>query len=173
MQQRQPPKSRRFILSFGFILASAVYAAWQQISTPQTQRTPAQELKIANDAFLRTLANIHILETATTTLSSLPTTPKRSGIYADGAYTGTPEDAYYGTVQVRAALRSGKIISVQFLQHPSDRSTSRYINDQAMPLLIQEAIQAQSANVDGVSGATFTSQAFQKSLASALAQAKN
>ena len=96
----------------------------------------------------------------------------RTSAYIDGAYTGSPMDAYYGTVQVKAVIRNGFIADVQSLQHPSDRSTSVYINNQAMPLLTQEAIQAQSAQVSGVSGATFTSQAFQQSLASALAKAK-
>ncbi len=61
---------------------------------------------------------------------------------------------------------------MQFLQYPDTHSTSVYINQQAMPYLQQEAIQAQSANVNIVSGATDTSIAFQQSLASALAQAK-
>lgn len=95
------------------------------------------------------------------------------GLYADGSYTGSPADAYYGTVQVKVIVSGGQITGVQFLQYPSDRSTSRYINGQAMPMLTQEAIQAQSANVNGVSGATATSGAFVQSLASALALAKN
>jgi uncharacterized protein with FMN-binding domain len=99
--------------------------------------------------------------------------PKPVGQYADGSYTGSAADAYYGTVQVKAVISGGKIADVQFLQYPNDRSTSRYINSQAMPLLTQEAIQAQSANVSGVSGATATSDAFVQSLTSALALAKN
>ncbi|MBI5405757.1 FMN-binding protein [Candidatus Kaiserbacteria bacterium] len=98
--------------------------------------------------------------------------PKSMGLYADGSYTGSPADAYYGTVQVVAIVRNGKMTDVQFLQHPDNQPNSRYINGQAMPLLTQEAIRAQSAQVDGVSGATFTSQAFVQSLSSALAQAK-
>ncbi|MDE1919134.1 MAG: FMN-binding protein [Patescibacteria group bacterium] len=102
-----------------------------------------------------------------------PPAPRQiGGLYADGSYAGSPADAYYGTVQVKAVVQNGRIADVQFLQYPSDRSTSRYINGQAMPLLTQEAIRAQSAQVDGVSGATFTSQAFAESLAAALAQAK-
>ncbi|MDE2001425.1 MAG: FMN-binding protein [Patescibacteria group bacterium] len=99
--------------------------------------------------------------------------PKPKNLYADGTFTGNPADAYYGTVQVQATIQNGKITDVQFLQYPSDRSTSRYINGQAMPYLKQEAIQAQNANVDIVSGATDTSFAFRESLASALALAKN
>lgn len=97
----------------------------------------------------------------------------QKGLYADGSYTGSVSDAYYGSVQVKAIIRSGKIADVQFLQYPNDRSNSRSINDQAMPLLTQEAIQAQSAQVSGVSGATFTSDAFVQSLTAALALAKN
>ena len=93
-------------------------------------------------------------------------------MYADGSYTGSVADAYYGSVQVQVIVQSGKVATVNFLQYPSDRSTSRYINGQAMPILQSEAIQAQSANVDIVSGATDTSMAFQQSLANALAQAK-
>lgn len=96
----------------------------------------------------------------------------RTGAYSNGSYTGNTADAYYGMVQVKVVIRNGIIADVQFMQHPSDRNTSIYINNQAMPLLTQEAIQAQSAQVSGVSGATFTSQAFRQSLASALAQAK-
>lgn len=98
--------------------------------------------------------------------------PMHTGMYVDGSYTGSPADAYYGTVQVEVVVRNGQLADVQFLQYPNDRSNSVYINSQAMPLLTQEAIQVQSAQVDGVSGATFTSQAFVQSLASALTQAK-
>jgi uncharacterized protein with FMN-binding domain len=98
---------------------------------------------------------------------------KPAGRYTDGTYTGAAENAYYGTHQVAAVVKNGALADVQFLQYANDRSTSRYINGQAMPQLKQEAITAQSANVDIVSGATFTSEAFQKSLGSALAQATN
>ena len=91
----------------------------------------------------------------------------------DGGYTGTAADAYYGNVQIKAIIQDGKITGVQFLDYPSDRKNSVRINTRAMPLLKAEAIQAQNAYVDIVSGATYTSQAFQESLADALAQAKN
>lgn len=98
--------------------------------------------------------------------------PKPAGQYKDGSYTGNSADAYYGYVQVKAIIFGGKITDVQFLDYPQDRGTSREINAQAMPYLTQEAIQAQNANVDTVSGATETSRAFRESLAAALALAK-
>ena len=92
--------------------------------------------------------------------------------YKDGQYTGQAADAIYGYIQVKATISGGKITDVQFLQYPNDRDTSVRINSQAMPYLKQEALAAQSANVDGVSGATDTSQAFIQSLSSALKSAK-
>lgn len=92
--------------------------------------------------------------------------------YKDGQYTGDVADAYYGNIQVKTIIQNGKIVDVQFLQYPNDRRNSIMINLQAMPILKQEAIQAQNTQVDIVSGATDSSQAFITSLGSALAQAK-
>jgi len=96
-----------------------------------------------------------------------------SGVsYKDGSYTGSIQDAYYGNIQVQAVISGGKITDVIFLQYPSDNRTSQRINSQADPMLKQEAIQVQSAQVDTVSGASASSQAFQQSLVDALSQAK-
>ena len=91
--------------------------------------------------------------------------------YKDGTYTGNAADAFYGYIQVKVVISGGKLTDVQFLQYPNDRQTSIEINQQAMPYLKQEALQAQSAQVDGVTGATDTSQAFIESLSSALSKA--
>jgi len=97
--------------------------------------------------------------------------PNPTGRYKNGTYTGSVADAFYGNIQVQVVISGGKITDVIFLQSPNDRSTSIEINSQAMPLLKQEAIQAQSAQVSGVSGATASSGAFIQSLQSALQQA--
>jgi len=94
-------------------------------------------------------------------------------VFKNGTYTGPSVDATYGQVQVQVAIQNGKIANVQFLDYPHDRRTSQQINSQVMPWLEQEAIQAQSANVDLISGATLTSEAFVNSLQSALQSAQN
>jgi|SRR5579884_691583 len=99
-------------------------------------------------------------------------TQQTSGNYKDGSYTGSVADAFYGPLQVKVTIQNGKITDVEFLQYPNDRGESVEINTQAMPLLKQEAITAQSANVDIITGATQTSQAFLQTLGSALAQAR-
>lgn len=110
-----------------------------------------------------------------TTPAPLPASPSQTtttAVYKDGTYTGSVADAFYGLVQVKATIVKGRITDVVFLSYPSDRATSVSINSQAMPYLKQEAIAAQTANVNIISGATETSLAFKQSLSFALASAK-
>lgn len=107
------------------------------------------------------------------TSSGSSSAPTASGQYKDGTYTGKSSDAYYGFVQVRATISDGKLTSIDFLDYPQDRENSIEINDYAMPQLKRQAIQTQSAQVDGVSGATDTTQAFTESLGDALSQARS
>jgi len=108
-----------------------------------------------------------------TSKTSSPNTSSSTGsIYNDGTYTGSVANAYYGNVQVSATISGGKITAVNVLQYPNENPNSIYVNNTAIPYLKQEAIQAQSAKISGVTGATFTSQAFAQSLDYALNQAK-
>lgn len=109
----------------------------------------------------------HGSHTPSSSSSSGPIPP-----YKDGTYTGNSDDAYYGNIQVKAIISGGKITDVQFLQYPNSAARSLAINTLAMPNLKQEALQAQDAHVDIISGATDTSNAFMQSLSSALTQAK-
>jgi uncharacterized protein with FMN-binding domain len=98
-------------------------------------------------------------------------TPTKTG-YKDGVYTGSVADAFYGLLQVQVIIKRGLINDIVFLAYPDDRENSLFINGQAMPILTEEAIEAQSADVDIISGATETSIAFKESLGVALAAAK-
>jgi uncharacterized protein with FMN-binding domain len=111
-------------------------------------------------------ANVAVQAATTSTVAANTT-----GGYRDGTYTGSSENAYYGRVQVQVTVASQRIASVKVLDFPQDRRTSRYINSQALPLLRQEVISANSANVDTISGATLTSEAYIRSLGRALSQA--
>ena len=86
----------------------------------------------------------------------------------DGTFTGSAADTRYGPVQVQVTISGGKITDVQELQTPNDRSRSIDINPQAGPILHDEVLAAQSANIDQVSGATLTWEAYQVSLQAAL-----
>ncbi len=106
-------------------------------------------------------------------VASNPAPAQPAGQYKNGSYTGPEVDAFYGLVKVQAVVQNGKLANVQFLEYPNDRRTSVRINSVAVPYLQSEAVQAQSANVDFISGATLTSEAFVESLQAALDTAKN
>ncbi|TMD49447.1 MAG: FMN-binding protein [Chloroflexi bacterium] len=111
--------------------------------------------------------------TATPGTTPTPGATSPSGsTYKNGTYTGNVADAQWGVVQIQVVIQNGKITSVQFLQYPNERNRSVQINSYADPILINEAIQAQSTKVDIVSGATDTSNAFIQSLSNALSQAQ-
>lgn len=168
---------KKSVLSFWFIAASAAYVAYLYFTGPQDVVAPGRSITAQQENSRIPSAAPGISEAMVSQPAPLPTpppqAPKPAGMYADGMWTGSIADAYYGLVQVQATVQNGKLTGVQFLRYPNDRGTSRSINSQAMPMLESEAIQAQNANVDIISGATDTSWAFRQSLADALAQAKN
>ena len=144
------------LLLASFVVASfIVYSLYERRSGTPVVATP---MSLAQ--------NTHPASTG-----SADSTPSPTSAYKDGQYTGPAEDAYYGYVQVKATISGGKLTNVNFLQFPDEENTSQGINSQAMPYLVQEALQAQSAQVNTISGATNTSDAFIQSLSAALSQA--
>ena len=154
---------KQIILGSGVLTILVAYSLWVRhelpvIAPPATLRSsPSASAKNATQG------------AGTTTAGSQSNT---SVTYKDGTFVGSAADAYYGNVQVKATIRGGSITDVAFVQYPNTHDTSVMINQQAMPYLRQEALQSQNANVSIISGATFTSEAFIQSLASALNQAK-
>ena len=94
-----------------------------------------------------------------------------SGAYADGTYTGVVVSTAKGDVQVSVTVSGGRIAEVVALRYPDDNSRSVSISKSAIPKLISEAVDAQSADIQLVSGATETSTGFVGSLQDALNQA--
>lgn len=170
---------KKYLLSFSLIIVFAFYTILNNQSSaeigPSANRPVASNLNSGNGTSAPANTPAEPTPAPAPTPKPTPTPapkPKNTGLYNDGSYTGSVADAYYGNLQVKAVIQGNKLSDVQILQYPSDRGTSREINGFALPQLVAEAIQAQSANVDAVSGATASSGAFQESLASALAQAK-
>jgi len=81
---------------------------------------------------------------------------------------GTAARTRYGPVQVQIRVRSGRIVSATAVVYPRGSGQDREINSYAIPVLQTETVQAQSAHVDTVSGATYTSDGYQRSLQAAL-----
>jgi uncharacterized protein with FMN-binding domain len=94
------------------------------------------------------------------------TTPTAAG--SKSVVDGATEDTPRGPVQVRVTFQGDKILEVEAIVVPSESRHDRSINDVAVPMLHDEVIQAQSANVDMVSGATLTSEGYLSSLQSAI-----
>ena len=85
--------------------------------------------------------------------------------------TGSVAQTRWGPVQVELTVANGKITKVSVIQYPSGNGKDQEINSYALPILVQETVDAQSANIDMVSGATVTSDGYVRSLQSALDQA--
>jgi len=98
-------------------------------------------------------------------------TPQSSTGLKNGTYTGQNAANFYGPVQVQVVISGGRITDVKTVQQPSDNPQSAYIASVAIPYLRQEVLQAQSAQVQIISGATFDSQSYMQSVQSALDQA--
>ena len=99
------------------------------------------------------------------------TAPQAARATAAGTYTGASVSTRWGAVQVEITVADGKITAVQAVEYPQNNARDRQINAYALPVLAQEATQAQSAKIDVVSGATVTSDGYIQSLQSALDQA--
>ncbi len=159
-QTFQPGRTiKKFFLSGFVVFTFIAYIIEQKLTNPQATASADQATP----------------GTSATQAVPPPSGPVSAGqgTYKDGTYKGPEVDAFYGLVEVQATVQNGKLSNVQFLEYPNDRRTSVQINSIAIPYLQQEALQAQTANVDIISGATLTSEGFIMSLQSALASAKN
>ena len=110
--------------------------------------------------------------TRTSTAAPAPTTlPAPTTVPAPRTFVGDDFPNQYGDVQVQIVVQGHQLVDVQPLQMPSSHQRSQEISQEAAPLLRQEALQAQSAQIDVLSGATFTSESYAESLQSALDRA--
>jgi uncharacterized protein with FMN-binding domain len=163
---------KKNFLSVVVIVAFVGYSLYQRLFGETTQVQSNFPTATATPAQLHQSPTNYTLQDTSTPPPSPTITPLSSSGYKDGTYIGDVADAFYGNIQVQATIAQGKITDVQFLQSPNDRRTSIEINQQATPVLAREAIAAQDAQVNVVSGATDSSRAFVQSLQSALDKAK-
>jgi uncharacterized protein with FMN-binding domain len=98
-----------------------------------------------------------------------PTNAPAGPVGITGSFTGSVANTRYGPVQVKIVVKNGKIVDAQAVQVPTG-SNDRY-TQMSVPLLRERTIAAQSANIQAVSGASFTSYGWYTSLASAIAKA--
>ena len=94
-----------------------------------------------------------------------------SAVGVSGTFDGNTASTRWGPVQVRIVVKDGKIVAASALKSPDGDSRSRSISQQAIPYLVQETLAAQSAQISGVGGASYTSNGWYTSLQSALKKA--
>jgi uncharacterized protein with FMN-binding domain len=104
---------------------------------------------------------------ASTPAKAVQPTPANNG--ASGTFTGSAINVNYGIVQVQITVANGKITDARAIQAPSGRSGQ--FSTYALPILRQETLVAQSSQIQGVSGASYTSYGWYTSLVAALAKA--
>ncbi|MFI6655623.1 FMN-binding protein [Streptomyces sp. NPDC050523] len=109
---------------------------------------------------------------APTSSSSTGTGTSGGSVTGTKTVTGDTVQTRWGPVQVRITVKNGKLTEVTAVSYPTDNPRDQEINSFALPRLRSEALQAQSANIDTVSGATYTSDGYRQSLQSALDSAR-
>jgi uncharacterized protein with FMN-binding domain len=109
---------------------------------------------------------------AKTSSTTEPVSTAPKGQYKDGTYTGNLADAIFGPMQVKITVKNGRLVDVMYLKYPNDPGYTTELNQKIMPVMAQESITIQSAEVDMISGATQTVDGFRETLRNALAQAK-
>ena len=102
--------------------------------------------------------------------STQPSAPRTSSA-GNRSIVGDAIQTPYGVVQIKLTMSGNKIAQVSYVQLTAFDERSQQINTAAAPILLQETLSAQSANIDSVSGATFTSDGYVQSLQSALDKA--
>ncbi len=184
---------KRIAIAFAFVFGSAGYA-YAQRGIPQAD--PANSVTLSDASSATSLASLPTapspapVKTAATEFASAPKTSSASPAAApvatpvpqpakksanglsDGTFTGSTAYEPYGPIQIAIVVSGGKISDIKLLQMPQNDRTSYEINAYALPILAQETISAQSANIDSVSGASLTSPAYSETLRSALAKAR-
>lgn len=106
-----------------------------------------------------------------TSSSTSSSTSAATDTSAVKTYTGDSVETRWGPVQVKITVSGGKITAAEAIEHPSGNPKDEEINSYAIPQLNSETLTAQSASIDMVSGATYTSDGYIQSLQSALDQA--
>lgn len=117
------------------------------------------------------LAGDEVTDTGTGEATGPQAEPAASPASADPAaasFTGQLIESERGPVQVQISVLDGKIVTAEAVVYPNESKKDRKLNAKALPILNAATVKAQNANLDAVSGATVTSEAYMQSLQSAI-----
>jgi uncharacterized protein with FMN-binding domain len=160
-----PAQSSTGLLTQSAPLGSAASSNQQTAPTPDTSATPSTSAATATKPQSAPASSQSPAPTQTPTPTSTPT----KTVSASQTITGPVISTRWGPVQVQIVVENGQIVGATGLQYPSDDRRSLYISEQAVPMLVDLTLQAQSADgIPRIGGATYTSNGWKSSLAAAL-----
>ncbi|MEO6944698.1 MAG: FMN-binding protein [Lacisediminihabitans sp.] len=151
---------------FATLASGAIILLGWQVGDGSAQMSAPTPAKAASSATIQ--PPVSQASTGTDAGGSPTTAPAAPAGVADGTYKGSAINTPYGTVQVEAKIVGGSISNVVPLQLTDVGSLSIEIDRQAVPMLKSEVLSSQSANVNSISGATYTSEGYVTSLQAAL-----
>lgn len=167
---QRPASSTSALAPTGLVAALAAPAAAAGAATPSAPALatalPGRSAPTRSAAPGTTAPRPAASRTAAPVRAGAPSASPRSS--ATVTVNGPAVDTAYGPVQVQVSLRGGHVVRADATTYPQDTGRSQEINSQAVPMLDAEAVRADSARVDTISGATFTSGGYQQSLQAAL-----
>ena len=150
--------------------APAASSAPTKAAAAPTKKASAPTKKATTPSKKATSGNSNSTPTQSAAPQPAQTTPAASA-GVTGTFDGNTTQTRWGPVQVRIVVKDGKIVDASALKSPNGDSRSRSIAAQAIPYLIQETLAAQSDQISGVGGASYTSYGWYTSLQSALKKA--
>ncbi|MFS2031697.1 MULTISPECIES: FMN-binding protein [unclassified Curtobacterium] len=165
---------RARVIAGGVVSSIAVLVVGWQLGGQPAVTAPAQQSTTSGSGTTGTSTGTSGGTTGTGTTGGTTGstgTGTTGGSSATGTFTGDTTQTRYGPVQVQITVAKGTITDVTALQLTNSDGRSVQISQQAAPILRQEALQAQSAQIQSVSGATFTSEGYTTSLQSAIDKA--
>src|SRR3954451_13935821 len=155
---------RRVILAIVSTVASLVLVLSFKTHSPSAAATPPA-------AVSSTVTSAGTSGSGSSSSGSSSSSPKKSTSSSSKTYTGDAAMTRYGPVQVQVTVKSGAVTSVAATDYPMNDPRDAQINSYAIPQLNSAAAAAGDANIDMVSGATYTSEGYLSSLQSALDKA--
>jgi uncharacterized protein with FMN-binding domain len=140
-------------------------------TTTAKKKSKKKAASTTNSSNSTSSSNVTTPQQNATPTPAVPVAPTKTTSVASGTFTGASINTRFGPVQVQITVANGRITNVSAPQYPTESFRDQQINAQAIPWLEQETISAQSANIQGVGGASYTSEGFYQSLVSALSKA--
>ena len=148
--------------------ASASAAATKSATKPAAKKSATKKSSGAGTSANATSDTAPSASAAPTPTPDPTPAPK---VAKDQTVTGATAQTRWGPVQVQITVKDGKIVDAVGLQYPNGDRRSQWISEQAIPWLVEETLTEQSANVQIIGGATYTSNGWRQSLASAMQKA--